>query len=132
MNANIKNILVAVNKLYGFLNFPVNLYFLKPSEFSYSMINMYNIISRVQTGELLDRDTFLFCKESLDPEFMIPVEDLVISIDRNLQIVIGKSPVKIKKKWYKMNIRVDLIKDILQSFYLRLTFGNDESFVSIP
>ncbi len=62
MNTNIKNIVIAVNKLYRFLYLPIYLDLLQPSELSYSMINMDNIITGIKSGKFLNRNAFLLCK----------------------------------------------------------------------
>ena len=78
MNANIKNIIIPVNQLYSLLDLAVYLYLLKTSEPSYAMVDMNNIITRIQPCELLNRYALFFCEISSYSEFVIPVEYLVI------------------------------------------------------
>ena len=118
MNTNIKDIIVAVDKLYRLLDLAVNLYFFQPSELSYSMIYMNNIISGIQSGQFLYGNTLFLCEISPDSEFMVTIEYLVIGENGDFKIMICKSAMKIQQQWDKMDLRINLCKDISQSLYL--------------
>jgi hypothetical protein len=95
MDPDIQSIVIPVNQLNGFLDLAVDINFLKTTEFADPMIDMNNIITRIKSCELFDGKTFLTGEIAFDPEFVIPVKDLMIGKQCCFNVMIDKTTVQI-------------------------------------
>src|SRR5665647_467255 len=98
MNTDEEDVVVTQDKLDGFLCVAVDLYLLKASEAPYSMVDMNNIITGVKISQLPDSHAVAPCEEPPYPELMIAVKYLVISVNRDLQVVVSESLVQVKQQ----------------------------------
>src|SRR5690606_29378412 len=93
IDIDIKYICILVYDPDGFLQLAAHFYFLQSAVYAHAVINMRNIISRLQFAESAKRKGLIFIVGLLYPVFVVALKYLVICIANHLKIMRNKSPV---------------------------------------
>jgi hypothetical protein len=83
-------------------SFPFTSIFSKPAEYPHPMINMGNIIARLQVINLFESDGFLTREIYHEYGIYDTLENLVVGIAKNLQMMIDKS--LMQAKWEAFHV----------------------------
>ena len=89
MNADIQNIVIAIDQPNGFLRFTVYINFLEPCELPNSVVNVRYVISWVEPGDLFQGQRFLATLVAFSHTVtVVAFKDLVVSETRQFQLMI--------------------------------------------
>ena len=123
IDIHIQDIAVLVNDAHRFLQSAIGFDLLQAAVYAHAMIDMRDIISRLQFPQRAQGDRLILIIGLLYLVFMIALEYLVIGIANDFQIVIDKSFMNRSWNGRKMNDRLQIFKNGMQSFQLLGIFG---------
>src|SRR5512133_908423 len=109
----------------------VNINLLQSPEASHTVVVMYNIVTRIKIGKFSDCQAVTTSEEALYPELVIPVEDLVVSVDGDAEIMVGKTLVQVQQQRCESDCRIQLGEYFAQTLLLNLALGDNEILISL-
>ncbi len=119
VNVHIQYIVVPVYDLNGFLYLPVQICSYKPTEYTYSVINMYDIISHLKPGKFVQCDLFAFLNRTFQVNPVDTLEKLVVRVITDFIAVVRKTFVQGYFFVFNKRLRAtQAFKNIFQPSYL--------------
>ena len=91
MNADVKHILILINKADGFLFLPAVHDLFKPVETPHSMVDMRYEITRLKVVDLLKGQGFLAGISFPQVILLVALKDLVIGVEEELKVVVDEA-----------------------------------------
>ena len=134
MNVDVQNVAVFVNQADGLLLFAVVFDDLQPVEAAHTVVDVGNVIARVQVVKFFDGQAFLAAETFAQAEFVVTFKKLVVGVAEDSQVVVHKPGVQAyfhRRKLYRCFCTVfGSLENGLQPFNLPGVVRQDKSAVA--
>ena len=134
MDVHVQNVAVFVNQADGLLLFAVVFDDLQPVEPAHTVVDVGNVIARVQVVKFFDGQAFLAAEAFAQAEFVVTLKKLVVGVAEDFQVVVHKPGVQAyfhrRKLYRRFCVAFGSLENGLQPFNLFGVVRQDQGAVA--